>query len=94
MYSFDGLLTATLFVPLAGAIVIVALLKQDRLIRYWAAAIGVIDLALAIMVFVRFDPDGAAQFQLIDKFIWIKSTVFTSNYHLGVDGLSLSLIHI
>lgn len=92
MYSFDGLLTATLFVPLAGAIVIVALLKQDRLIRYWAVAIGVIDLALAIMVFARFDPDGAAQFQLIDKFIWIKSTVFTSNYHLGVDGLSTPLV--
>ncbi len=92
MDTFDGLLTATLFLPLAGAILIIALLRDDRLVRLWAVAIGVADLALAIIVFTRFDPDGTARFQLIDKFVWIKGTAFTAQYQLGVDGLSAPLV--
>jgi NADH-quinone oxidoreductase subunit M len=90
--TFDGLLTATVFLPLAGALAIVLLLRNDRHIRLVAVAIGVADLALAVLVFVRFDADSGQRFQLIDRFDWISSTAFNAQYQMGVDGLSVPLV--
>ena len=97
--EFSGLLTATVFLPLAGALVIAVLIRGDQRIRIFAVAVGLADLALAITVFALFDHGAAAErFQLIDKFAWIgegslfNNESFEASYHLGVDGLSAPLV--
>jgi len=87
------LLTATVFLPAAGGLVILLLLRGDRNIRWFAALIGVADLALAAMAFLSFDrTDGGARFQLLDRFDWISSQTINASYFLGVDGLSAPLV--
>lgn len=92
MDTFDGMLTAVVFLPLVGALVIVAVVRGDRNIRLTAAAVALADLVLAIIVFARFDTDASERFQLIDRFDWISGTAFTAQYQMGVDGLSAPLI--
>ena len=96
--EFMGLLTATVFLPLAGALVIAGLLRGDQRIRIFAVLVALADLALAIVVFAAFDTDSPSRFQLIDKFNWIgpdsvfDNQTFDANYFLGVDGLSAPLV--
>ena len=97
--EFNGLLTATVFLPLAGALAIVLLLKGDRNIRVFAALVALADLVLATIVFSVFDHgEGANRFQLIDQFSWIgtgtvfDNKTFDASYRLGVDGLSAPLV--
>ena len=97
--EFEGLLTATVFLPLAGALVIAVLIRGDQRIRIFAVAVSVANLALAIAVMALFDHgDGAQRFQLIDKFAWIgeesifNNQTFAASYHLGVDGLSAPMV--
>ena len=96
--EFDGILTATVFLPLAGALVIATLLRGDQNIRVFAAVIVAADLVLAITAFSLFDSDGLHRFQLIDRVEWIgeetffKNRTFEANYHLGIDGLSAPMV--
>ena len=91
--GFSGLLTATVFLPAAGALIILLLLRGDRNVRWFAALIGVADLALAVLAFLGFDrTDGAARFQLLDRFDWIASQAINASYFLGIDGLSAPLV--
>lgn len=91
--GFSGLLTATVFLPAAGALIILLLLRSDRNIRWFAALIGVADLALAVLAFLGFDrTDGSARFQLLDRFDWITSQTINASYFLGIDGLSAPLV--
>jgi NADH-quinone oxidoreductase subunit M len=91
--GFSGLLTATVFLPAAGGLVILLLLRGDRNIRWFAALIGVADLALSALVLLGFNSaDGAARFQMVDRFNWITSQTINSSYFLGVDGLSAPLV--
>ena len=92
MNTFDGMLTAVVFLPLLGAVAIVLLARGDRNVRLAASAIALVDFVLAIIVFVRFDPNSAMRFQLIDRFEWISSASFTAQYQMGVDGLSAPLV--
>ena len=51
------------------------------------------DLALSLLVFVLFDSDNtAARFQLVDRFAWIDSELFSAAYFMGVDGLNAPLV--
>jgi NADH-quinone oxidoreductase subunit M len=90
---FPGLLTATVFLPAAGALVILLLIRGDRNIRFFAALVGLADLALALVVFIFFNrAEGAPRFQFIDRFGWITSETLHASYFLGVDGLSAPLV--
>ena len=93
MYAGPGLLTLTVFLPAAGALVILALLRQERAIRGFAFGVGLLDLLLALGVFLLFDRSGAAaRFQLVDRFHWISGETLNASYFLGVDGLSAPLV--
>ena len=85
------LLTATVFLPLAGAAVVLLLFGDNaRRVRLFAAAVGVADFLLAILVFARYDRD-AGGFQLADRLAsWIPQ--LDIQYHLAVDGLSAPLV--
>jgi NADH-quinone oxidoreductase subunit M len=86
-------LTAVIFLPVAGAILIAFMPNlSDRLIRRIAAVFTFIPLVLSIILFFSFDRSagavGAIQFE--EKLSWIRT--INANYHLGVDGLSLPLV--
>lgn len=86
-------MTATVFVPAAGALAILLFVKGDGNIRLFAVAVALADLVLSLVVFVLFDQsDGADRFQMVDKFSWIPSESLKANFFLGVDGLSVPLV--
>ena len=92
MDTFTGLLTAAVFLPLAGALIIAVIGTTGRSIRLIAVMIAAADLVIAAFVFILFDPDSSSRFQLIDRFDWISSNSFNAQYLMGVDGLSAPLI--
>ena len=96
--EFNGLLTATVFLPLAGAIVIAALLRGSGKVRVFATLVLLADLVLSGLVLSLYDRGGAERFQMIDRFNWFGEdsifgdASFTASYHLAVDGLSAPLV--
>ncbi|HLF05044.1 MAG TPA: NADH-quinone oxidoreductase subunit M [Dehalococcoidia bacterium] len=91
--GFSGLLTATVFLPAAGALALLLLARTDRAARLLAALVGVADLALALVVFFGFKHgDGADRFQWVDRFPWFSGQTLDASYFLGVDGLSAPLV--
>lgn len=90
--GFNGLLTATVFLPAFAALLLgVGLVRGDRNIRWFAAAAAAADLVLSVIVFVLFQP-GGARFQLVDRFDWITTDTVQASYLLGVDGISAPLV--
>ena len=91
--GFSGLLTAAVFLPAAGALVLLLLGRDHRQIRVFATLVGLGDLVLTIVVFLTFDRSGgAARFQMVDRFNWISAETFQASYFLAVDGLSAPLV--
>jgi NADH-quinone oxidoreductase subunit M len=84
------LLTATLFAPLAGAL-LVALVPRanERLTRVVALVASLATLALAVAVAARFRV-GEPGFQLGQAAEWVPA--FGVSYRVGVDGVSLPLV--
>jgi len=83
-------LSAIIFLPVAGAILIAFIPGLSaRLIKRIAAIFTFVPLALSIFLFCNFDK-AAGGFQFVEKVEWI--TALNAHYHLGVDGLSLPLV--
>jgi NADH-quinone oxidoreductase subunit M len=88
-----GYLTALIFLPVIGAILI-ALFRglSERAIRWLAAVFTFIPMALAIYLFAIFDRSqgfiGTMQFET--NVSWIPA--INAFYHTGVDGISLPLV--
>ena len=90
--EFNGLLTATVFLPAIAALLLaVGILRGDRAIRWFAVLVTAADLALSVVVFALFQR-GGERFQLIDRFTWIDTSTVQANYLLGVDGISAPLV--
>ena len=90
--EFSGWLTAAVFLPMAGALLIATVVRGDRNVRYFAAAVSLAELALSIVVFIKFDL-GEGGFQLVDLATdWIPIESFRVQYYLGIDGLSAPLV--
>jgi NADH-quinone oxidoreductase subunit M len=91
--GFSGLLTAAVFLPAAGALLILVLLRGDAIIRRFAALVALADFGITLAVFILFDrSEAAARFQLVDRFAWISGDTLNASYFLGVDGLSAPLV--
>ncbi len=90
--GFSGLLTATVFLPAVAALLLAfGLIRGDRNIRWFAAAVAAADLILSVIVFALFQP-GGERFQLVDRFDWITTDTVQASYLLGVDGISAPLV--
>ena len=90
--GFNGLLTATVFLPAVAALLLaVGVARGDRAIRWYAGIVAAADLALSVAVFVLFQP-GGPRFQLVDRFDWINTETVQASYLLGVDGISAPLV--
>jgi len=88
-----GYLSAIVFLPVIGAILIAVIPGlSERGIRRAAALFTLIPLALSAYLFIVFDRSltVAGSMQFLEKATWIPA--INSSYHLGVDGISLPLV--
>ncbi|MCC7362575.1 MAG: NADH-quinone oxidoreductase subunit M [Anaerolineales bacterium] len=86
----NNLLSLILFTPLAAALVVLLLPKDQPNALRWTAFVGsLFPLGLTIYAWLRFN-SLAPGFQLQESYEWF--TVIHSSYHLGVDGISLPMI--
>jgi NADH-quinone oxidoreductase subunit M len=84
------LLTITVFLPLLGGVIILAIPKgQDRVMRQVAFTASALAFLVSLWLLGSFEI-GKAGLQLEEKYLWIPGIGI--NYHLGVDGLSLPLV--
>ncbi len=93
MGSFP-LLSLTTFLPLAGAVLIVLIVRGDEEIvarnaRYAALWTSLGTFALSLIIWLNFDPSTAG-FQMVEKREWLPA--FDISYHLGVDGISMLFV--
>ena len=83
------LLSIIIFLPLAGALVALLLGKNRTVLKVWALAVSLVDLALACVLLGFFDY-GEAGYQFVDRFVWIEPLGIS--YSIGVDGISLWML--
>ncbi len=84
------LLTTLVFLPLAGALVLLGIPRQRvTAIRGCALVVMLLTFAVSLVLYLGFDPE-LPQMQFRERAAWIPSLgIF---YHLGVDGISLPLL--
>src|SRR5512142_1666769 len=89
------ILSSLIFVPIVGAILLLFIdnrdERRDGIIRAVTLGISLVVLALAILLWARFDPTSA-QYQFTERKPWIPA--FGIDYSVGVDGISLLLIEL
>ena len=83
-------LTATTFLPLVGAVVIL-LVGSERLARWIALAATMATLAVSVPLYRDFDKASSA-LQFVESRDWIPS--WNIAYSMGVDGISLPFIFL
>jgi len=83
-------LSLILFTPLAGALILLLVNKQNaNAIRWIANIVALIGFAISVPLWFWYQPSGA-DFQFVERAPWIPSV--GAEYFLGVDGLSTLLI--
>src|SRR4051795_4736868 len=84
------LLSIILFTPLAGALILLFVPKQNEdAIRWIANIVALAGFAISIPLWFWFNPQNA-DFQLVERAPWIPS--IGAEYFVGIDGLSTLLI--
>jgi NADH-quinone oxidoreductase subunit M len=92
----SNLLTLILFTPTLVAVILFFLPGEEKQLIRWVALIGsLIPLALSLYLWFNFEsgiPGSAisSNFQFREQYIWYEA--INSSYHLGVDGISLTLV--
>lgn len=85
-------LSAIIFLPIIGAILIAVLpLTQPRSIKQIAAIFSFIPLVLSLLIFILYDR-SAGGVQFAERFSWIPQ--IKVQYFLGVDGINISLVFL
>src|SRR5215510_5019315 len=84
------LLSLILFLPLAGALIVLLLPKQhEDAIRWTANITAFVGFLVSIPLWFRYNPQNP-EFQFVERMPWIPSV--GAEYFLGVDGFSVLLI--
>jgi len=84
------ILSILTFLPTLGAIIILFLKKEDKvLIRWTALVFSSVVFLLSLYLPFTFDASNPG-LQWVEKSVWIKS--FGISYYMGVDGISLLLV--
>jgi NADH-quinone oxidoreductase subunit M len=85
-------LSLTTFLPIAGALFIMALRGDDAAVkrnaRWVALWTTLVTFALSLLLVMRFD-SASAEFQFVEKAPWLGGAI---GYHMGVDGISLPFV--
>jgi NADH-quinone oxidoreductase subunit M len=88
------ILSAVTFFPLVGAMFIMGLATRGqgnnvaRNARWIALITTAVDLALAVLIWVKFD-NGTSAFQFVERHEWLGGGI---TYHMGVDGISMLFV--
>jgi NADH-quinone oxidoreductase subunit M len=86
------ILSVTVFLPLAGALIIMVLRGSDAVVarnaRWTALWTTLITFAISLILVWRYDA-GSPEFQFVERQPWLAGTI---SYHLGVDGISLPFV--
>jgi NADH-quinone oxidoreductase subunit M len=83
------LLSFMIFLPLAGAILLIFLPKDRKDWLYGVAAgASLLSLAASFLLYARFNA-STAELQFVERVSWLGGGI---QYHIGVDGISLMLI--
>jgi NADH-quinone oxidoreductase subunit M len=83
--------TVTIFIPLLGAILVLLLPDDERVVRYAALAVAAVPLILATYIYFAFGDDlGVAA--LSQDGTWIKS--LNIGYRVGLDGLGFGMFFL
>jgi NADH-quinone oxidoreductase subunit M len=83
--------TITIFIPLLGAILVLLLPDEERLVRYAALGVAAVPLFLAAYIYFAFGGDlGVAA--LSQDVTWIKS--LNIGYRVGLDGLGFGMFFL
>ncbi len=83
--------TITILVPLLGAILMLSLPDDERLVRYAALAVAAVPLLLALYIYFAYGDDlGAAS--LTQDLTWIRS--LNIGYRVGLDGLGFGMFFL
>lgn len=87
------ILTLTTFLPLIGALAILLIRGDEKIVarnaRATALWTSLATFVVSIFLWVGFD-NSTADFQFVEKVSWIPS--FGINYHMGVDGISVFFV--
>ena len=86
-----GLLSVVIWTPIFAGFALLAFSGQRylTLVRWGALLAALVDFALSIMLYARFN-NAEAGMQFVENVPWIPS--INVNYHIGIDGLSLWLV--
>ncbi len=89
-YLASNLLTALIFFPLAGALLLFFLPRENHgLIRNTTLLVTLVEFLLSLPLAIGFDGASAAM-QFVSRAPWIPG--YGIEYHVGVDGISLWLV--
>jgi len=88
----DHLLSIITFLPLVGALAILATRGSEATVastaRWVAMGVTLIDFALSLILWAKFD-GSTASFQFVERAAWLGHGI---SYHMGVDGISMLFI--
>jgi len=86
----NHLLSLILLFPVFVAVILFFLPKDENILIRWTAFVGsLIPFALSLILWFSFDP-SVKGFQFQEQYIWYEA--LNSTLHLGVDGLSLTMV--
>ena len=86
----EGILTITVFLPLAGFLLLFFVPKTaTSAIKLMGLAISTLTFLVSLVLYANFDADVSG-FQFVQKADWIAG--MNISYHVGIDGMSLLLI--
>jgi NADH-quinone oxidoreductase subunit M len=84
-------LSLIVFLPLVGAIVALAIPKDNEdAVKQWSLLVAAATFLLSLVAVFQFDYGSAHTFQFEANVPWIAA--IGANYHIGVDGISLPLL--
>ncbi len=83
------LLSLLIWLPIAGAAVVLLFGERANTARWLALAVAVVTLVASVPLLTGYDA-GAGTMQFVENTVWIDA--IHANYHLGADGISIALI--
>lgn len=86
------ILSVMTYLPLAGALILMVLPRNDNLFRWFTLGLTFINFVLSLITTIGFDRN-ASGYQYEEKISgWIPS--IGSQYHMGVDGVSVLMVQL
>jgi len=82
------ILTLITFIPTAGAVVLMLMPRNDKVIRWMALLVSLLAFAVSLYLPIQFQ-NGQSGFQFQVDTPWIGQFI---HYHLGADGISMWLV--